>query len=131
MRDRELTKEQRRGGIFRNSYRLVSVRFRQLRDRGKKSMLRTSGKEEALMLQRNSHREERPAADRDQPTLARRIQQLSESGEYEGFNAIAGALLRQNEFDAIAIDVIKRDTEFKNRITEICHDRSERRLSRQ
>ena len=61
-------------------------------------------------------------ADRDQPALARRIQQLAESGEYEGFNAIIGWLIKESEFDATAIDVTKRDAEFRNRITEICQE---------
>jgi hypothetical protein len=65
-------------------------------------------------------------ADRDQPTLARRIQQLAESGSYAGFNEIVGVLLREGEFDATALDVIKRDVEFRNRITDLCHDAWER-----
>ena len=61
-------------------------------------------------------------ADRDQPALARRIQQLAESGDYEGFNAIIGAITRGKEFDETAIDVIKRDAVFKQQITDICHE---------
>ena len=60
--------------------------------------------------------------DRDQPTLARRMQQLAESGDYEGFNAIVGALAKEKEFDATEIDTIKRDAEFRNRITDICRE---------
>jgi hypothetical protein len=66
-------------------------------------------------------------AERDQPTLARRVQQLAESGDYEGFNAIVGALIRENEFDATTIDVIKRDIEFRKKITEICREAWERK----
>ena len=70
----------------------------------------------------HSHREERPVADRDQPDLARRIQHLAESGDYEGFNAIVGSLTRETEVDATALDVLKRDPEFRNRITDLCYD---------
>ena len=66
-------------------------------------------------------------ADRDQSTLARRIQQLAESGDYAGFNAIVGTLKKSNEFDATAIDVIARDVEFRNRITDLCHEAWERK----
>ena len=65
--------------------------------------------------------------DRDQPALARRMQQLAESGDYEGFNAIVGALLREKEFDATEIDIIKRDAEFRNRITDICREARDRK----
>jgi hypothetical protein len=67
-------------------------------------------------------------ADRDHPALARRIQQLAESGDYEGFNAIVGTL--SDERDVVGIDVIKRDPEFKHRITEMCHDAWERKHAR-
>jgi hypothetical protein len=67
-------------------------------------------------------------ADRDQPTLARRIQQLAESGDYEGFNAIVGSL--NGEPDAVGMDIIKRDPEFKHRITEMCHNAWERKHAR-
>ena len=60
--------------------------------------------------------------ERDQPTLARRIQQLAESGDYEGFNAIIGAITREQELDAATIEVVQRDAEFKRRVTETCHD---------
>ena len=60
--------------------------------------------------------------DRDQPALARRIEDLAESGDYQGFNAITGALIKEQEFDPAALDGIKRDAEFRNRITDICHD---------
>ena len=66
-------------------------------------------------------------ADRDQPALARQIQHLAESGDYEGFNAVVGALMRENELDAVSIDVIKRDAEFRNRITDICSGAWERK----
>ena len=79
------------------------------------------------MLQRQSHREERPVADRDQPTLARRIQQLAESGEYEGYNAIVGWLVREEAANEVEIAVTKRDAEFRNRITDLCHDAWERK----
>ena len=68
-------------------------------------------------------------ADRDQPALARRIQELAESGDYEGFNAILGVLMQQPEFDPTAIDVIKRDPLFRHRITDVCHDAWEREHS--
>jgi hypothetical protein len=66
-------------------------------------------------------------ADRDHPALARQIQHLAESGDYEGFNAVIGGLMRKSEFDAVAIDVIKRDTEFRSRITDICSAAWERK----
>ena len=66
-------------------------------------------------------------ADRGQPTLAHRIQELAESGDYAGFNAIVGALMQGEESDATAIDIIKRDPEFKHRITDICHEAWERK----
>ena len=44
-------------------------------------------------------------AERDQPALARRIQQLAESGDYEGFNAILGSL--DDEVDVQSIEIIK------------------------
>ena len=66
-------------------------------------------------------------ADRDQPALARQIQQLAESGDYEGFNAIVGSL---DDLDATGIDVIKRDLEFKHRITDICREAWERKHAR-
>ena len=59
-------------------------------------------------------------AERDQPALARRIQQLAESGDYEGFNAILGSL--DEELDATSVEIIKRDPEFKHRITDLCHE---------
>ena len=65
------------------------------------------------MLHRYSHREERSVADRDHPALARQIQHLG--------------LMRENEFDAVSIDVIKRDTEFRSRITDICSAAWERK----
>jgi hypothetical protein len=66
-------------------------------------------------------------ADRDHATLARRIQQLADSGEYEGFNAIVGWLVKEKEADELEIAVIKRDVEFRNRITDLCHEAWERR----
>lgn len=66
-------------------------------------------------------------ADRDQPGLARRMQQLAESGDYEGFNAIVGAIAKGNEFDATAIDVARRDVQFRNKITDLCHEAWERK----
>lgn len=63
--------------------------------------------------------------DRDLPALARQIQHLAESGDYEGFNAIVGAL--QGGYDAVAIDALKRDAEFRNRITDICREAWERK----
>jgi hypothetical protein len=60
--------------------------------------------------------------DRDHPALARRIQQLAESGDYEGFNAIIGTLIKENEFDTAAMDAVKADGEFRNRVTDICHE---------
>ena len=66
-------------------------------------------------------------ADRDHPALARQIQHLAESGDYEGFNAVIGGLMRESEFDAVAIDLIKRDTEFRSRITDICSAAWERK----
>jgi hypothetical protein len=66
-------------------------------------------------------------ADRDQPAFARRIQQLAESGEYEGFNAIVGWLVREERAGEIEIAVIKRDAEFRNRITDLCHEAWERK----
>ena len=50
------------------------------------------------------------------------MQELAESGDYEGFNAIVGALIREKEFDAIEIEIIKRDAEFRNRITDISRE---------
>jgi hypothetical protein len=55
------------------------------------------------------------------------MQQLAESGDYEGLNAIVGVLLRDGECDTLAIDVIKRDAEFKNRITNVCHETWQRK----
>jgi hypothetical protein len=70
----------------------------------------------------HSHREERSVADRDQPALARRLQQLAESGDYEGFNAVVGALITQKELDETALDVVRRDAEFRNKITDACQE---------
>ena len=67
-------------------------------------------------------------ADRDQPALARQIQQLAESGDYEGFNAIVGSL--DDALDVTSIEVIKRDLEFKHRITDICREAWERKHAR-
>jgi hypothetical protein len=67
-------------------------------------------------------------AERDQPALARRIQQLAESGDYEGFNAILGSL--DAELDAKSIEIIKSDPEFKHRITDLCHAAWERKHAR-
>lgn len=64
-------------------------------------------------------------AERDQPALARRIQQLAESGDYEGFNAILGSL--DDEIDATSIEIIKSDPEFKHRITDMCREAWERK----
>jgi hypothetical protein len=78
-----------------------------------------------MMIRRHSHREERSVADRDQPTLARQILQLAESGDYEGFNAIVGSL--DDAFDVTGIEVIKRDSEFKHRVTDVCREAWERK----
>ena len=67
-------------------------------------------------------------AERDQPELARRIQQLAESGNYEGFNAILGSL--DDELDAKSIEVLKSDPEFKHRITDLCHEAWQRKHGR-
>ena len=64
-------------------------------------------------------------AERDQPALARRIQQLAESGDYEGFNAILGTL--DGQVDAQSIEIIKSDPEFKHRITDLCREAWERK----
>jgi hypothetical protein len=74
------------------------------------------------MLHRHSHREERSVVDRDQPNVARRIQQLAESGDYEGFNAIVGALIKDKEFDETELDVVRRDNDFRNKITDISQE---------
>ena len=50
------------------------------------------------------------------------MQELAEFGDYEGFNAIVGAPIKENEFDAIEIDIINRDAEFRNRVTDICRE---------
>ena len=64
-------------------------------------------------------------AERDQPALARRIQQLAESGDYEGFNAILGSL--DDDIDARSVEIIKSDPEFKHRITDVCRDAWDRK----
>ena len=64
-------------------------------------------------------------AERDEPALARRIQQLAESGDYEGFNAIMGSLV--DELDATSIEIIKRDPGFKHRITDLCREAWDRK----
>lgn len=64
-------------------------------------------------------------AERDQPALARRIQQLAESGDYEGFNAILGTL--DDQVDAQSIEIIKSDPEFKHRITDLCREAWDRK----
>jgi hypothetical protein len=64
-------------------------------------------------------------AERDQPALTRRIQQLAESGDYEGFNAILGSL--DDELDAKSVEIIKSDPEFKHRITDLCHEAWQRK----
>lgn len=61
-------------------------------------------------------------ANRDQPALARLIQELAESGDYEGFNAILGAITKEQQVDAPTLDVIKRDPEFRRQITDVCHE---------
>jgi hypothetical protein len=65
---------------------------------------------------------------RNTSTLVARIQQLAESGDYEGFNAIVGALT--DDFDASEIDMIKRDAVFRNRITDVCYEAWHRKHSR-
>jgi hypothetical protein len=70
-------------------------------------------------------------ADRDQPAVARRIQNLAESGDYEGFNAIAGTLVREHEFEITAIDVVRRDADFRNRVTDLCRESWERKHTKQ
>lgn len=72
-----------------------------------------------------SHKEERSVADREPQTLARRIQQLAESGDYEGFNAILGSL--DDEVDTRGIEIVKRDLKFKRRITDICQEAWDRK----
>ena len=64
-------------------------------------------------------------ADRDQPALARQIQELAQSGDYEGFNAIVGALT--NDHEVLGVDIIRRDAEFKHRITDICREAWDRK----
>jgi hypothetical protein len=76
-----------------------------------------------------SHREERVVAHRDQPALAREIQRLAESGDFEGFNAVIGEIERKSTFDAVAIDFVKRDPEFRNRITDTCREAWRRKQS--
>ena len=56
--------------------------------------------------------------DRYEAPLIRRIEELACSGDYEGFNAIVGALA--GSFDDTAIDVIKRDAGFRHQVTEAC-----------
>jgi len=60
-------------------------------------------------------------------TLVLRIEQLAGAGKYEGFNAIAGALLKDKEFEEAEIDAIRRDGEFRNRITDTCQEAWARR----
>jgi hypothetical protein len=52
---------------------------------------------------------------------------LAESGDYEGFNAIVGVLMKENDFAATAIDVLRRDPELKHRITDICREAWQRK----
>ena len=67
-------------------------------------------------------------AERDEPALARRIEQLAKSGDFEGFNAILGSL--DDELNATSIEIIKRDPGFKHRITEVCREAWERKHAR-
>ena len=83
-----------------------------------------------MIRPRRSHRTASSVSDRDQAAVARRIQQLAESGEYEGFNAIIGALTREKEFTSVLIELITRDADFKREITDLCHEMWERKHPR-
>jgi hypothetical protein len=61
--------------------------------------------------------------------IARRAQELAESGEFEGFNALGGMLT--DEFGAVAVDVLRRDLELKRVITDRCQQAWERKHSKQ
>jgi hypothetical protein len=50
----------------------------------------------------------------------RHIQRLADSGDFEGFNAVIGAL--SDAYDATAIAVITRDAEFRFMVTERCQE---------
>ena len=63
--------------------------------------------------------------DRDAKTIARRAQELATSGDYEGFNSMVSTLA--GEFDALAVDVLKRDMELRSLVTEVCRAAWERK----
>ena len=57
-----------------------------------------------------------------------RAQDLAESGEYEGFNVLSATL--DTEFGAVAVDVVRRDTPFRDALTDTCQAAWARRRSR-
>jgi hypothetical protein len=64
---------------------------------------------------------------RDNSPLVARIEQLAQTGDYEGFNAILGALL--GEFDADRLEAVRQDVVFKHRITDLCYEAWRRKQS--
>jgi hypothetical protein len=60
--------------------------------------------------------------DRAVDALARRIQELADSGDFEGFNAIVGSLTKSGELDAQALAAFQRNGELKRQITDRCQD---------
>ena len=62
--------------------------------------------------------------------LARRAQQLAESGDYEGFSAVGGALIREATSRAQAIETLKLNGEFRVRITKTCREAWRRKHTR-
>jgi hypothetical protein len=56
--------------------------------------------------------------DREKPEIAARAQDLADSCEFEGFNALSAVLLR--EYDLMEVEHLRRDHEFRHAITERC-----------
>jgi hypothetical protein len=56
--------------------------------------------------------------DSEREDIARRAQELANSGDFEGFNALSSVL--ENEYSARAVDPLRRDQEFRRSITERC-----------
>ena len=57
-------------------------------------------------------------SDSEREDIARRAQDLAKSGDFEGFNALSSVL--ESEYSTRAVDVLRRDYEFRRSITEIC-----------
>jgi hypothetical protein len=78
-------------------------------------------------MSESSYDSEASMTNRDKPPLVARIEELAESGDYEGLNAVLGAL--SGEFDAAQLEAVKQDVVFRHRIIDLCYESWRRKRS--